>query len=76
MEISKAQESLDAAKLCYGHKLYNSTVSRAYYAMFQAAVVALESAGVLPNADTWATKGCNLSSRLSWSIGAKPTPES
>jgi uncharacterized protein (UPF0332 family) len=57
MQISKAQESLNAAELCYEHKLYDSTASRAYYAMFQAAVVALESAGVLPDAEMWSHKG-------------------
>lgn len=44
MPIDKAKESLQAAELCYAHKLYNSTANRAYYAMFQAAVVALEVA--------------------------------
>ena len=45
MEIAKAEESLRAADLCYAQGLYNSSASRAYYAMFQAAQVALEAAG-------------------------------
>jgi uncharacterized protein (UPF0332 family) len=45
MEITKAEESLKAADLCYSQRLYNSSTSRAYYAMFQAAQVALEAAG-------------------------------
>jgi uncharacterized protein (UPF0332 family) len=45
MEIAKAEESLNAADLCYAQGLYNSSASRAYYAMFQAAQVALEAAG-------------------------------
>lgn len=45
MEIAKAEESLKAANLCYSQGLYNSSASRAYYAMFQAAQVALEAEG-------------------------------
>lgn len=45
MEIAKAEESLKAADLCYAQGLYNSSASRAYYAMFQAAQAALEAAG-------------------------------
>jgi uncharacterized protein (UPF0332 family) len=45
MEIAKAEESLKAADLCYAEGLYNSSASRAYYAMFQAAQAALEAAG-------------------------------
>jgi uncharacterized protein (UPF0332 family) len=44
--IERAQESLRAAELCLGERLANSAASRAYYAMFQAAHVALEAAGV------------------------------
>jgi uncharacterized protein (UPF0332 family) len=36
MPIDKAKESLQAAELCYAHKLYNSTANRAYYAMWKA----------------------------------------
>jgi uncharacterized protein (UPF0332 family) len=45
MEVAKAEESLKAADLCYAQGLYNSSASRAYYAMFEAAQVALEAAG-------------------------------
>lgn len=45
MEIAKADESLNAAELCYKEGLYNSSVSRAYYSMYQAAQAALEAAG-------------------------------
>lgn len=45
MEIAKAEESLKAAALCHSQGLYNSSASRAYYAMFQAAQVALEAGG-------------------------------
>jgi uncharacterized protein (UPF0332 family) len=45
MNIAKVEESLQAAVLCYGQGLYNSSVSKAYYAMFQAAQAALEAAG-------------------------------
>ena len=53
MLIEKAQESLRAAELCYTEKLYNSTANRAYYAMFQAAIVALERAGIRPKGEQW-----------------------
>jgi uncharacterized protein (UPF0332 family) len=46
MEIAKANESLKAAERCYAEGLYNSSVSRAYYSMYQAAQVALEAAGL------------------------------
>ena len=46
MEIAKANESLKAAEHCYTEGLYNSSVSRAYYSMYQAAQVALEAAGL------------------------------
>ena len=45
MDIARAQESLRAAELCLQTGLVNSAVSRAYYAMFQAAQVALEQEG-------------------------------
>lgn len=45
MEMTKAEESLQAADLCYSQGLYNSSANRAYYAMFQAAQVALAAAG-------------------------------
>jgi uncharacterized protein (UPF0332 family) len=47
MEIAKAEESLQAAELCHAQGLYNSSANRAYYAMFQAAQVALETAGFM-----------------------------
>lgn len=45
MEMTKAEESLKAAELCYAQGFYNSVANRAYYAMFQAAQVALELSG-------------------------------
>ena len=45
MELAKAEESLRAAILCYESGLYNSSVSRVYYLMYQAAQVTLEAAG-------------------------------
>ena len=47
MDIVKANESLEAAEQCYNHGLYNSSVSRAYYSMYQAAQAALEAAGFI-----------------------------
>ncbi len=57
MLIEKAQESLRAAELCFSEKLYNSTANRAYYAMFQAAVVAVEMAGFQPKGKQWSHEG-------------------
>ena len=45
MRLEKATESLRAAESCFALGLLNSCASRCYYAMFQAAVVALETAG-------------------------------
>lgn len=47
MDIGKAHESLRAAERCYNEGFNNSSVSRAYYSMYQAAQVALEAAGIL-----------------------------
>ena len=57
MQIEKAQESLRAAELCFYERLYNSTANRAYYAMFQAGVVALARAGIEPDSEEWSHKG-------------------
>jgi uncharacterized protein (UPF0332 family) len=51
MRLEKAQESLRAAESCLSLELFNSCASRCYYAMFQAAVVALEVAGF--HRDAW-----------------------
>lgn len=42
--MNNAQETLDTAKLCMGHKRYKDTINRCYYAAFYAvkAVLALE----------------------------------
>lgn len=45
VNLDRAQESLTAAQLCLREDLLNSAVSRAYYAMFQAAQVGVERAG-------------------------------
>jgi uncharacterized protein (UPF0332 family) len=47
LEVAKAEESLKAAELCYAQGCYNSSANRAYYAMFQAAQVALETSGFM-----------------------------
>ena len=46
MFIERANESLRASQLCLEEQLVNSAASRAYYAMFQAAQVALELASI------------------------------
>lgn len=44
--IERAQEGLAAAQLCLEKNLFHSATSRAYYAMFWAAQVALAAIGV------------------------------
>jgi len=46
MQIERAQESLRAARLCLETGLLNSAASRAFYAMFQSAQVALDRVSV------------------------------
>jgi uncharacterized protein (UPF0332 family) len=46
MSLEKAEEFLKAAQRCLEEGWYNSAVSRAYYAMFQAARVALAATGI------------------------------
>jgi uncharacterized protein (UPF0332 family) len=46
MTLDRAQESLRAAELCLREQFINSATSRAYYAMFQAAQVALRAAHI------------------------------
>ncbi len=55
MEMSRAIESLKAAELCLTESLINSAVSRAYYAMFQAAQAALEAEGLVRS--EWTHRG-------------------
>lgn len=43
--LIKAEEALKAADLCYDSGLYDSCASRCYYAMFWAAIAALEWTG-------------------------------
>ncbi len=59
MELARAIESLKAAELCLGEVLVNSSASRAYYAMFQAAHIALESEGLVRS--EWSHKGLHSS---------------
>jgi uncharacterized protein (UPF0332 family) len=47
MSLEKAEECLKAAQRCLEERWYNSAVSRAYYAMFQAARAALASTGIV-----------------------------
>ena len=46
VNLARAQESLNAADLCLREGFVNSAASRAYYAIFQAAQVALDVSGV------------------------------
>jgi len=51
MSLEKAEEFLQAAQRCLDEGWYNSAVSRAYYAMFQAARAALAAVG--SNRPSW-----------------------
>jgi uncharacterized protein (UPF0332 family) len=55
VDLGRAQESLEAAQLCLQAGLVNSAASRAYYALFQAAQVAMAIAG-FPR-DEWSHAG-------------------
>jgi uncharacterized protein (UPF0332 family) len=46
MEFERVQASLRAAEVCLEQGLLDSAVNRAYFALFQAAVWALESRGI------------------------------
>ena len=59
VELVRVQESLQAAELCLREGLVNSAASRAYYAMFQAAQLALETAGY--RRTEWSHKGLHSS---------------
>jgi uncharacterized protein (UPF0332 family) len=59
MQLTRAVESLQAAELCLREGLVNSAASRAYYAMFQAAQVALEAQGLVRT--EWIHKGLHAS---------------
>ncbi len=43
--INKANENLEAARLCHQNTHYNACTNRAYYAMLQAAVAILSAKG-------------------------------
>jgi uncharacterized protein (UPF0332 family) len=72
MDIARAQESLQVAELCLHTGLVNSAVSRAYYAMFQAAQVALEQEGIRRPA--WSHPSLQANLPLSSSIGGSGMP--
>jgi uncharacterized protein (UPF0332 family) len=55
VDIERAQESLKAAQLCMQEGLVNSAASRAYYAIFQAAQIAMAVAG--SPRDEWSHSG-------------------
>ena len=46
MALARAREALVAAQICLQQQLYHSATSRAYYAMFWAAQMALAHVGV------------------------------
>ena len=56
MEFERVQASLRAAELCLDQGLLDSAVNRAYFALFQAAVWALESRGIRRR--EWTHKAC------------------
>ena len=55
MEFERAQASLQAAELCLAHGWVDSAVNRAYFALFQAAICALEQRGMRRR--EWTHKG-------------------
>ncbi len=51
--LTKAQESLAGAQREYASHGYNNCANRSYYAVFQAAIHALQTAGIQPARDQW-----------------------
>ena len=49
--LEKSEENLEAAQICFEYGLYNASANRAYYAIFQAAVVALAEKGLKSKQD-------------------------
>jgi len=56
----KAKENLAAAEACSNAGYCNASVSRAYYAMFQAAVAVLIHKGITPPSGTFGISGFKL----------------
>lgn len=51
--LDKALESLAGAESEFVNGRYNNCANRCYYACFQAAIVALQRAGIRPRRDQW-----------------------
>lgn len=51
--LSKSRESLFGAGLEFDNGWYNNCANRAYYACFQAAIVALQRAGIQARGEQW-----------------------
>jgi uncharacterized protein (UPF0332 family) len=51
--LTKAQESLAGAESEFANGRYNNCANRCYYACFQAAIAALNRAGVTPVGSSW-----------------------
>ncbi len=51
--LDKALESLVGAESEYSNQRYNNTANRCYYATFQAAIAALQQAGIRPSRGEW-----------------------
>jgi uncharacterized protein (UPF0332 family) len=51
--LHKARESLAGAQLEFTNGWYNNCANRCYYACFQAAIAALQRAGIRPRGDQW-----------------------
>src|SRR5918912_1590008 len=49
----KALENLDSAASEFSNRRYNASANRAYYAVFQAAIVALMRSGIRPGGSKW-----------------------
>jgi len=73
VDLARAQESLQAADLCLREGFVNSAASRAYYAIFQAAEVALEISGVTRT--EWSHPGLRfgITFHPAWLCGRPPT---
>jgi uncharacterized protein (UPF0332 family) len=51
--FDKAMEELAGAESEFANARYNNTANRAYYAVFHAAIAAMQQAGIAPAGDQW-----------------------
>jgi uncharacterized protein len=74
VDLERAQSSLKAARVRLEQRLYDSAASRAYFAMFQVAICALEARGI--KRSEWTHKGVHSAFVQYFVCGRKVVPAS